>query len=160
MREQISAKRTLPGGLLTRNTSPAQLVACGSCAIKTRAADCFSMTRLKRNHELRGTLRTTRSGIPLMSTATSLKPPLCNKMSATLNACSRGGSLTRLLPHLTHNSRGKWIPAACPEAGSKQSPASTKRAEMIAAWPAPAKKQAPKSFPKRSGYCHKFRSRA
>src|ERR1039458_3145758 len=77
----------------TRNTSPAQLVACGSCAIKTRAADCFSMTRLKRNHELKGTLRTTRSGMPLRSTAISPKPPLCNKMSATLNACSNGGSL-------------------------------------------------------------------
>src|SRR5258708_174428 len=116
----------MTGSVRRRRTSSAQLVACGSCSMKTKAADCFSTTRLKRNHVLKGILRTMCSAIPLISTAISLKLPFWSKISATLNACSKGLSFALVFPHRIQSNLGKLTPPAFPVSSYKEPPPSTK----------------------------------
>src|SRR6267142_6846518 len=117
--------------VLHSRTRPAQLAAWERCCNTTSATFCFSTTRLKRNHEVRGTLRTTRSGTPLRAMTINPKPPLCSSMSVALKACSSGGIFCRLRPQRTHNSREKSTPAFSAEAVSSESPASTSAQKYI-----------------------------
>src|SRR5262245_9134333 len=103
---------------------PAQLWAAGYVIRNTKAAGIFSTTRAKRNQVVSGIFLTSFSSTLPRSTAISPKPPFWSRMSAALNACSRG--LRRcFIEQRTQRTRARFTHAASADSGSKQSPAST-----------------------------------